>query len=148
MDRHTLTRREEAGWAEFRSALDNLLPGQRETLAVNDDGWTARDLVWHVRYWWEHLTGMLEEMREGTFREPESDDALTDAQNAAVLVRARGKSFAESERGADEARSRMLEAWASLPEVDEAAARWFLWETIEHYEEHLAGLRAAGEVSA
>lgn len=51
-------------------------------------------------------------------------------------------SLADVERGLNEARERMLAAWAALPEVDAAAEQEFVWETIDHYEEHLPGLRA------
>lgn len=33
------------------------------------------------------------------------------------------------------------ELWDALPEIDETAEQEFVWETIDHYEEHLADLR-------
>ena len=50
--------------------------------------------------------------------------------------------LADVERGFAGARERMLAAWAALPEVDDDAEREFVWETVDHYEEHLPSLRA------
>lgn len=136
-----LTTREASAWAELTAEIDLLTPEERAALVLDADGWTAKDVLWHIAYWWEHLARLLGDVREGTFEEPPEDDAATDAENARVLADSRAKDLGEVEAGVEAARTRMLAAWSALVEPSEPAERWFVWETIEHYEEHLPQLR-------
>jgi len=146
MDKDTLTARELEAWKGFRSLVDALAPELLEQPGVNAEGWTVKDVLWHIAHWWDDLSGMLDEMRAGTFVEPPEDDAATDAENARVLEASRRLSLVDVEHGVDAARERMLAAWGALPTVDPDAEQQFVWETIEHYEEHLPDLQrfAAG----
>jgi hypothetical protein len=137
-----LTSREARDWAELRAAVDRLASEQLSTGAVNEDGWTTKDVLWHIAHWWDHLAGMLDAMGAGTFEEPPEDDAATDAENAVVLAESRGMDLRAVEDGIAATRERLLSAWAALPELTGPAERWFVWETIEHYEEHLPGISA------
>lgn len=145
MDKDALTIRERDAWAALRGIVDGLTPEQREVPGVNGEGWTVKDVLWHIAHWWGHLAELLDQMREGTFVEPPEDDAATDSENARVLEESRAMRPSEVERGLDVTRGRMLEAWTGLPELTEPAERWFVWETIEHYEEHLPGVRALAD---
>ena len=101
-----------------------------------------KDVLWHIAHWWDDLAGMLEEVvAGGTFLEPPEDDEATNAENTQVLQASRRMTIDAVERGVEVARARLLAAWVELPEVDEALERWFVWETIEHYEEHLDDAR-------
>ncbi len=141
MGKDALTAREREAWTAFRSLIDAIAPERLEEPGVNAEGWTVKDVLWHVAYWWDDVAGMLDEMRTGSFVEPPEDEAATDAENARVLEASRAMSLAEVEQVLDDARGRMLAAWEALPEPDEAAERWFVWETIDHYQEHEADLR-------
>jgi hypothetical protein len=145
MDKDTLSTRERDAWAELRAAIDRLTPEQHERPGANADGWSMKDVLWHIAHWWNDLTRMLGEMREGTFVEPEDDDERTNAENARTLEESRRMHLADVEQGVDMARGRMLAAWDALPEVTDPAERWFVWETIEHYEEHLEDARRFAE---
>jgi len=142
MDRESLTERESVAWNGFRAAVDEIPAERRELPGVNAEGWSVKDVLWHVAHWWDHLAELLEEMRRGTYTEPPDDDAATDAENERVLEASRRMSLADVERGLGLSRDRMLASWASLPAVTEPAERWFVWETIEHYDEHLPSLRS------
>jgi hypothetical protein len=141
MDKDEITRKEAVGWTELRVQVDRLTPAQRESPEVNADGWAVRDVLWHIAHWWTDLARMLDEMAEGTFTEPVDDDETTNADNAAVLERSRGMTIGAVEEGLVVARERMLAAWMAQTELTEAAERWFTWETIEHYTEHLDEVR-------
>jgi len=145
MDRDELTRREAEAWAGFHGLVVALGPEHLERPGVNVEGWSAKDVLWHVAYWWDDLADTLERLRAGTFEEPPEDEDETDAENARVLEASRGMSLDDVERGLDRARARMLAAWAALPVVDDVAAKHFLWETVEHYEEHEPDLRRFAE---
>lgn len=71
MDEQELGARERAAWAAFREAVDAIEPARRETPGVNVEGWTVKDVLWHVAHWWDDLAGTLEAMRAGrTSRRP------------------------------------------------------------------------------
>ena len=147
MDKAELTAREAETWATFRSEVDALTPEQMELPAANDDGWSVKDVLWHIAHWWSDLAGMIEEVNAGTpFVEPPEDDEATDAENARVLEESRALALDDVVGGVADARARLLAAWLGLAQVDPALEQWFVWETIEHYEEHLEDVRrvAAG----
>ena len=104
-------------------------------------------MLWHIAHWWSDLAGMIEEVNAGTpFVEPPEDDEATNAENARVLEESRHMALGDVNSGVADARARLLAAWLELAEVDPALEQWFVWETIEHYEEHLEDVRrvAAG----
>ncbi|HZD18284.1 MAG TPA: DinB family protein [Actinomycetota bacterium] len=140
MDRDELTRREAGAWDAFLAVVDRVPASDLERPGVNVEGWTVKDLLWHVAYWWDDLTDTLDRVRVGTFEEPIDEDG-TDEENAQVLDASRRLPADEVRSGLDAARARMLASWAALPAVDVVAAKHFLWETIEHYEEHEPDLR-------
>ncbi len=145
MDRaEELARREAEAWAALGADVERLSPEQRERPELNRDGWSVKDLLWHVAYWWNDLAGSLE---RGSVPDDEDDD-VTNARNAAALDASRGMSLAAVEEAVDSARRRMLAAWEGLAEVTDEAVERFVSETIEHYEEHLPELRRlAGEAA-
>jgi hypothetical protein len=65
MDEQELSVREAAAWGELEDAVGAIAAEQRETLALNEDGWTTKDLLWHVAHWWIHLTELLHECSAG-----------------------------------------------------------------------------------
>ena len=142
MDKGTLTSREDEAWTAFRAAVDRLTREELERRGANADGWSMKDVLWHIAHWWSDLAGMLEEaIASGTFQEPPEDDEATNTENAEVLQASRRMPLDDVERGVKAARERLLAAWSQVPEVDEPLERWFVWETIEHYEEHLEDAR-------
>ncbi|MGZ8624494.1 MAG: maleylpyruvate isomerase N-terminal domain-containing protein [Actinomycetota bacterium] len=138
--RDELTAREAAAWEEFRTAVD-AIPVDRRASPILTDGWSVKDVLWHIVYWWEDLTPEYASIRSGMPR-VESED--TDTTNARVLDEGRELSLADVEAGVARSRSGMLATWADAPQ-DPRAEEWFIGETIEHYEEHLPWLRAVAE---
>jgi len=142
MDKDTLTAREDETWTAFRAAVDRLTREELERRGANADGWSMKDVLWHIAHWWSDLAGMLEEViAGGAFVEPPEDDEATNTENAQVLEASRQMPLDDVERGVKAARERLLAAWSAVPEIDEALERWFVWETIEHYDEHLEDAR-------
>lgn len=148
MDKDALSAREHEAWEAFRAVVDGIDPARRETAGANPDGWSVKDVLWHVAHWWDDLAGTLASLRAGTYAEPSEGDDATDAENARVLEESAAMTLGDVERGLEEARARMLAAWAALPEVDATAEREFVWETIDHYEEHLPDLRRFADAIA
>jgi hypothetical protein len=133
-----LTAREAAAWEEFRAAVD-AIPTERREAPILREGWSVKDVLWHVAFWWEDLAPTYAALRSGVER---VDDEDTDTTNARVLDEGREMTLADVEAGVARSREGMLAAWAEAPDhptADEA----FVSETIEHYEEHLPWLIAA-----
>jgi hypothetical protein len=132
-----LLEEDDRGWAELRSLLDGLTPEQTEEPGYNGD-WSVKDLMAHIGSWFAEAGLMLEQMRMGTFRDELLD---VDGLNQQWFETWRDKDLRTVKTELMAARSRMLEEWDRLPEVDETAERWFRESTSEHYEEHVPRLR-------
>jgi hypothetical protein len=131
--------RETDAYREFALAVATV-PIERREEAVLPDGWSVKDVLWHVVYWWRDGTASFLAMQAGTYRDDETPDDETDAINARVLEESRAMSLADVEQAVIAARTALLEAFA--PVVTRAdAEELFVSETIEHYEEHLPAVR-------
>lgn len=134
--------REARAYAAFEDAVA-AVPAERREVPMLPDGWSVKDVLWHVAYWWRDGEQSFRAMRAGTYVHEHSSDAQTDATNARVLAESRSMSAAAVEAGLAAARVGVLEAFASVA-GDPAADELFASETIEHYEEHLAAVRELG----
>lgn len=133
-----LTAREAEAWASFEAAV-NAVPRERRSEPSLSDGWSVKDVLWHVAFWWDECAATLERIHLGAQDLDESGD--TDEINAGALQASRSMSLEEVETGMARLREHMLSAWAQTRE-DPAAAETFTGETIEHYEDHRAALEA------
>ena len=51
--REELLRREAEGWDRVAALVDELTPEQQERPGLSPDGWSVRDLLWHLGFWYE-----------------------------------------------------------------------------------------------
>ena len=131
--------REAEAYKAFASAV-TAVPIERREAPVLADGWSVKDVLWHVVHWWRDGTASFLAMHAGTHQESDSSDDETDATNARVLEESRSMPIADVEVAVTAARTALLEAFATVagrPDADEL----FVSETIEHYDEHLPALR-------
>ena len=128
-----VTRREAEAWGRFQDAVNAVPEERRETPAL-EAGWSAKDVVWHVAFWWRDV---IRASREG-WRE---DEASTDDVNLREQQRSRSLPMVEVLAEVDDVRRQLVAAWAEAEATDEAI-EYFTSETIEHYEEHQAPLLA------
>ena len=136
-----LLENDDAAWARFRSLVDGLTPEQAAEPGYNGD-WSVKDLLAHVGSWFAEAATMLERMRMGTYTRERLD---VDGLNRRWFETWRDQDLGAIRAELMAARTRMLEEWDRLPEVDDEARRWFLESTVEHYEEHLPRLREWAE---
>ena len=129
---------EARAYEAFRSAVE-AVPRERFEETVLPDGWTVKDVLWHVAYWWRDGARTFGAIADGTHRGFD-DDEETDVTNARVLDESRSRSLREVEDEVAEARAALLAAFDPVSD-DELAIELFRSETIEHYEEHLPALR-------
>jgi uncharacterized protein (TIGR03083 family) len=129
-----LTAKEERDWAEFEELLRAVSEERLETPAL-DGGWSVKDVLWHVAYWWDDLG-------RAAANGWADDDEETDDVNAREQAKSRALPYVEVRAELDDARERLLRTWAAVEDDDEEGKAYFISETIEHYEEHIPQLRS------
>jgi hypothetical protein len=138
--RRQLVDREDAAWSELHDALDSFPPERLEAPTLNEEGWSTKDVMFHIGAWLAEAGGQLERMCMGTFVEPELD---TDELNARWLEVSRGVDVETAKAELMSSRTRLLQALEELPEITPEAQEWFEESGDIHYREHLRELRAA-----
>ena len=138
--RRELVDREDAAWTELHEAMDAFGPKQLESPTLNEEGWSPKDVIFHIGAWLAEAGLQLERMREGTFVEPELD---TDELNARWLEVSRGVDVETAKAELFSSRTRLLQAFEELPDITPQAQEWFEESGDVHYLEHLPELRAA-----
>ena len=129
---------EDAGWNELHSLMDMLTPEQAERPGYYTEGWSAKDLLAHIGSWLAEAGVILAQISAGTFR-PEAIDV--DTLNQKFLEAMKDVPFGVVQAQAWSARTRMLQALGSLPELTSEAAYWIRKSGAEHYAEHLPRFR-------
>jgi uncharacterized damage-inducible protein DinB len=131
--------READAYREFALAVA-AVPIERREEAALPGGWSVKDALWHVVFWWRDGTSAFLAMHAGTDRNQDTTDDDTDATNARVLEESRAMSLGDVEQSVTAARTALLESFATVaarPEAEEL----FVSETIEHYDEHIEAIR-------
>jgi hypothetical protein len=139
--REDLLRSEDQGWAELRSLLDALSPQQMLEPGLTPEGWSVKDLLWHLGAWSAEAVIMLERIRAGTY-DGKDQAANVDELNARFLEEGRRLDLSTVKAELYAARNQALVEFAALPEVIPEAEEWFRESGPEHYQEHLDDLRA------
>jgi len=142
--RESLLRAESEGWEQLNAILSRSDPEQLERPGMNAEGWSVRDLMWHVAYWCADTARAFGQMRDGTFdasAEPEGP-AEVDPINDAQFQRSRSLSLDAVRDEWFAARAVMLTRFGELAEPTAEADLWFDETGPLHYREHLPALRA------
>jgi hypothetical protein len=138
--REDLLRSEDRGWTELRSLLDTLSRQQVLEPGLTPEGWSVKDLLWHLGAWWAKAGVMLERIRVGTY-DGGGHGSSVDELNARFLEEGRRLDLATVTAELYAARNHALVEFAALPEVTPEAEEWFRESGSEHYDEHMGGLR-------
>jgi hypothetical protein len=130
---------ERRGWYELTSLVHSLEPDEiGEPGYYTDPDWSIADLVAHVGTWLAEAGVQLQRIAAGTYEHREID---VDARNAELRAAMGDQPWSVIHSQAEASRSRMLEAWYSLPERTPEAAWWVAKAGPEHYSEHVDRLR-------
>ena len=70
VDAEALLAAEEAAWHELRVELDRLTDEEMERPGLTPDGWSVKDVLFHIGAWIADCGVQLERMRIGTLKEP------------------------------------------------------------------------------
>ena len=144
-ERERLQSGEAQGWAEILDLVDRLTPTEQERPGLAAEGWSVKELLWHLRCWTEEAARQLGRVRTGTYGAQDWD---TDGLNARFLEEARGMDLATVRRELERSRARLLAEWAWVTELSAPVVEWFGESGREHYAEHLKDLRVWVEKTA
>src|SRR5438552_16464099 len=110
---------EDAGWDELHSLMDRLTAGEAERPGYYAEGWSAKDLLGHIGSWLAEAGVLLERISVGTYRRDEID---VEAMNRRFFEAFRDVPFQTIRAQASAARTRMLQAWRTLPDPTDPEA--------------------------
>ena len=139
MDVAGLLAEEERGWLALTEVFGDVPPDRFDEPSVTDEGWSPKDVMYHVAAWSEEAAKVLGRIAAGTHRESDLDiQALNErwfgegrgAEGDVVRIR-----FAKS-------RVAMRQIFSTLADVDAKAWEWFEESGPRHYAEHLPDLRS------
>ena len=131
--------REAEAWAAFEAAV-NAVPRSRWDETGVLDGWTLKELLWHVAGWLQKCARNLEARR--TDADVAGSGLTVDERNAQLAAEARDLDADAVWAGVVEARASVRRGWDELATIDRTAIRELADETYEHYAEHLPDLAA------
>jgi hypothetical protein len=126
-------------WLEFTEVFGDVTPERFDEPSVTPEGWSPKDVMYHVAAWAGEAATVLGRIAAGTHAGGDPD------------TQARNEEWFEVGRGLDDdvvrirfakERTAMRQAFTRLPEVGAAAREWFEESGPRHYEEHLPDLRA------
>lgn len=142
--REALLQGEIEGWERLDRAVDGLTDEELARPGLTAEGWSVRDLLWHLAAWSEEAVRVLDRMRVGTWdgTDPSLEPGWTDRMNAEWFERSRRMGLDEVRSAAPVARDRMREAFEVLEAVTPDAAEWFEESGPMHYADHQPGLEA------
>jgi len=142
MDVDRLLADEDAGWRELHSTFDRVPAERFDEPGVNAEGWSAKDLMFHVGAWCAECGVQLERIAVGTYDMPDPlEDQTVDQMNLAWLETSRTLDPPTVLAEFHAARARMMQAWQALDQVTADAWEWFEESGPLHYAEHLRELR-------
>jgi hypothetical protein len=139
VDVEGLLAEEEREWLVLTEVFGDVPPDRFDEPSVTDEGWSPKDVMYHVAAWSEEAAKVLGRIAAGTHREGEPD------------VQVLNEEWFEQGRGLDDdvvrirfakGRVSMRQVFSQLTEVDAHAWEWFEESGPRHYAEHLPDLRS------
>jgi hypothetical protein len=143
MEVDRLISEEESGWARLAEVFASI-PGNRfEDPTVTPEGWSPKDVMFHVGYWMADCADVLERIAAGTW-DGGADETPTaiEVTNQQGFERSREMSLDEVRAGFEEGRRQMVAAFRALDEVTPGGWEWFEESGPLHYAKHVADLSA------
>ena len=139
LDVERLMADEREQWDRLWSVFEQVPEVRFEDASMTAEGWSPKDLLFHMVAWQDECTAVLDQERSGTPALEGHED--TDTKNAGFLQKSQGMSAAEVRATAEPARERMLAGFRALDEITPKALEWFEESGPIHYTEHERELR-------
>lgn len=135
-----LTVSEESAWNDFHELIGRLRDEELDLPGANSDGWSAKDVIWHIGCWIAEAAQQLECIRLGTYEDRDWND--TDEINDKMLVEGRRQDVNTVKSELTSARARALQEWSALETLTPDAEEWFSDIGPAHYDDHVDELEA------
>ena len=139
MHREDLRRSEEIGWVALNVLLHGLTPEELTSPGYTEEGWSIKDMMWHIAAWSADAASHFERMRAGTFDPSEVQDTRT--LNEAWFEISKELELGTVKAEWYAARTMMVERFGEAEGLPPEADEWFDEAGGQHYGEHLEGLR-------
>jgi hypothetical protein len=140
MDVDGLLADERARWEALRAAFDDVPEQRFEEPGLTPEGWSPKDLLFHMVGWMNECSAVLERERAGT--PPPEGGVDTDTRNSNFFRASQAMSAEDVRAAVDPARERMIANFMTFDEVTPRAWEWFEESGPIHYAEHEKDLRA------
>lgn len=131
---------EDASWHELHAVFERIPPDRFEEPTVTPEGWSPKDVMFHVGAWMADCQIQLERMRAGTFDPGEETRATIERRNTEWFELSRTMSHHDVRGEFEAARQRMVEEFGSMPDVTPDAWEWFEESGPLHYAKHVNDL--------
>jgi hypothetical protein len=138
-DAERLLAEEERGWLELTELFGDVPPERFDEPSVTPEGWSPKDVMYHVAAWADEAATVLGRIAAGTHREGDLD---TQAKNEEWFDVGRGLEEDVVRIRFAKGRTSMRQAFARLDDVDPNAWEWFDESGPRHYAEHVPDLRS------
>ena len=125
-------------WDEFRDLVDRLPADRLDEPTLNGDGWSVKDLLWHMRCWNDEIAIQLERIRMGSYVD---DDYDTDEKNAGFFDEGRRTDLPTVRTEWLASRDRALQELATQHGVTPPVEEWGSEFAYKHIDDHLSELR-------
>jgi hypothetical protein len=139
VDAERLLAEEDSGWREMTALFEQVPKERFEEPSVTPEGWSAKDVMFHVVSWLDEASDALDRERAGT---PDPEGLDTDAKNTGFFEVSQALDANEVRSRLHPARDRMHRAWTALEAPTPDAWEWFNESGPRHYAEHVKDLRA------
>ncbi len=148
MDRAELLSQMQAGRTRLETALARVDAGQMD-VPVLPNGWSIKDLLFHLGFWERRTTALYETLRRGAVPETARNDDEVNALNARAYTEGRDRPLDEVRTEEAAAYQALLAVAEKAPETDIFDPGRFCWtegrpffnwiegNTYGHYDEHL-----------
>lgn len=141
-----------------RERLETALAGVDEArmseAGLYDNKWSVKDMLAHIGWWEQRATRIIDAVIHGQTPQGSVDSENIDETNAKVYQENRARSLSDVRQTEHEAYQKLLLLTESLSEADlfdpqrfawtkgQPLANWVMWNTYEHYAEHLVELQS------
>ncbi len=126
-------------WTMLQQLLGAIPPSRADEPSLTSEGWSVRDLVWHLACWNDVVAAQLELMKAGAF--DERFDWDTEENNARFLATGRAVTLMQALAALEASRGRVIRAMQELEDVTPRAMELFSEPAFQHVDDHVPELR-------
>lgn len=138
--REELLHAEELGWRSLNELIEGLSDEELERPGLTPEGWSVKDLMWHIACWSADCVRALDQMRAGTFTGRTFDEDV-ETVNRRFFAASQRLDLRTVRAEWHASRTLMVERFAAFEPLTPDADEWFDESGPLHYAKHLADLR-------